>query len=104
MIIVTAATVVAFGSYAVAQRGGGMPAQRAAAPPTCPAGGYASQAYYGNFGQNGGDGNTAYEIASPFTGQDVRDVALSLGMGRSTVLGVKNVIGIQFRADGTIAD
>jgi hypothetical protein len=56
------------------------------------------------FGQNGGDGLTAYEIASPCIGKDVREVAESIGMGRSKLLGVKNVIGIQFRANGTIAD
>jgi hypothetical protein len=54
------------------------------------------------FGQNGGDGNTAYEIASPCIGQDVRDVAESIGMGRNSLLGVKNVIGIIFSADGTM--
>ena len=62
------------------------------------------QAYYAGFGQNGGDGQTAFEIASPCIGKDVREVAESIGMGRSRLLGVKNVIGIQFSADGTMAD
>jgi hypothetical protein len=73
-------------------------------PVTCPANGYGAQAYYGAFGQNGGDGQTAYEVASPCIGKDVREVAESVGMGRNTVLGVKNVIGVQFRANGTMAD
>src|SRR5438132_2692717 len=72
-------------------------------PPTCPPSGYGSQAYYALFGQNGGDGLTAYEIASPCIGKDVREVAESIGMGRSKLLGVKNVIGVQFRANGTMA-
>ena len=55
------------------------------------------------FAQND-DGFTAYEIASPCIGKDVRDVAESIGMGRGKVMGVKNVIGVQFRADGTMAD
>src|ERR1051326_5806062 len=50
------------------------------------------------------DGLTAYEIASPCIGKDVREVAESIGMGRSKLLGVKNVIGIQFKADGTMTD
>jgi hypothetical protein len=73
-------------------------------PPTCPASGYGAQAYYGVFGQNGGDGATAYEVASPCIGKDVREVAESVGMGRAKLLGVKNVIGVQFRVDGTMAD
>ena len=55
------------------------------------------------FAQND-DGFTAYEIASPCIGKDVREVAESIGMGRGKVMGVKNVIGVQFRADGTMAD
>jgi hypothetical protein len=90
----------------VAQEGGGRGGgdQAAAPAPTCPASGYGAQAYYGMFGQNGGDGFTSYEIASPCIGKDVRDVATSIGMGRSGILGVKNVIGVQFRVDGTMAD
>src|SRR5262245_63609602 len=92
----------------VAQDGGGRGAGAGAAPaaaaPTCPASGYGAQAYYGMFGQNGGDGFTSYEIASPCIGKDVRDAATAIGMGRSGVLGVKNVIGVQFRVDGTMAD
>jgi hypothetical protein len=34
----------------------------------------------------------------------VREVAESIGMGRNTLLGVKNVIGIMFSAEGTLAD
>jgi hypothetical protein len=89
----------------IAQRGGGgaTPAAPAAQAPTCPASGYAAQGNYGMFAQND-DGFTAYEIASPCVGKDVRDVAESIGMGRGKVMGVKNVIGVQFRADGTMAD
>src|ERR1051325_2634113 len=83
-------------------RGQGMPT--AGPPPTCPSSGYVAQAYYALFGQNGGDGLTAYEIASPCIGKDVREVAESIGMGRSKLIGVKNVIGVQFKADGTMAD
>jgi hypothetical protein len=72
--------------------------------PTCPPSGYMPQAYYSLFGQNGGDGATAYEIASPCIGKDVREVAESIGMGRNKLLGVKNVIGIMFTATGTLAD
>ena len=82
-----------------AQRG--MPAAPAGPPPVCPASGY-SPAYYALFGQNGGDGNTAYEIASPCIGQDVRDAAVAIGMGRDKLLGVKNVITIMFTAEGTL--
>jgi hypothetical protein len=70
---------------------------------TCAPNGYGAQGYYAMFAQND-DGFTAYEIASPCIGKDVREVAESIGMGRSKLLGVKNVIGIQFRADGTMAD
>ena len=72
--------------------------------PACPPSGYMPQAYYAPFGQNGGDGATAYEIASPCIGKNVRDVAESIGMGRNKLLGVKNVIGIMFSASGTLAD
>ncbi len=86
-------------------RGGrGMPNAAAGPAPTCPASGYGAQAYYAGFGQNGGDGNTAYEIASPCIGKDVREVAESIGMGRNKLFGAKNVIGVQFRADGTMAN
>jgi hypothetical protein len=86
-------------------RGGrGMGAAPTGPAPTCPANGYGAQAYYSGFGQNGGDGQTFYEIASPCIGKDVREVAESVGMGRNKLLGVKNVIGVQFRVDGTMAD
>jgi hypothetical protein len=62
------------------------------------------QTYYALFGQNGGDGLTAYEIASPCIGQEVRDAAVAIGMGRDKLLGVKNVITIMFSAEGTMAD
>jgi len=101
-LIVLAAAMLLTGSAVTAQRG--MANQPAGPPPTCPPSGYMPQAYYAGFGQNGGDGNTAYEIASPCIGQDVRDVATSIGMGRNKLLGVKNVIGIMFSADGTMAD
>ena len=80
---------------------GGAPA---APPPPCPPSGYGAQAYYSLFGQNGGDGATAYEIASPCIGKEVRDVAMSIGMGRNKLLGVKNVITTMFSAEGTLAD
>ena len=101
VIAIAAATLLA-GTALMGQRG--MPNQPAAPPPPCPPSGYMAQAYYAGFGQNGGDGNTAYEIASPCIGQDVREVATSIGMGRNKLLGVKNVIGIMFSADGTMAD
>ena len=94
------------GGALLAQEGGGgrgMGAAPAGPPPTCPASGYGAQAYYAGFGQNGGDGQTAYEIASPCIGKDVREVAESIGMGRNKLMGVKNVIGVQFtgrRDDG----
>jgi len=100
-IIFAAAVILVGGAVVTAQRGGGG-GQPAGPPPTCPASGFATQAYYAQFGQNGGDGNTAYEIASPCIGKDVRDVAESIGMGRDKLLGVKNVIGIIFNADGTM--
>ena len=112
-VIVFAAVTLLTGGALIAQEGGAAPqggrggrgmGGQAITPPTCPANGYGAQAYYGVFGQNGGDGNTAYEVASPCIGKDVREVAESIGMGRNTVLGVKNVIGIQFRGEGTMAD
>lgn len=69
---------------------------------SCPPSGY-SPPYYALFGQNGGDGPTAYEIASPCVGQAVRDAAIAIGMGRNRLLGVKNVITIMFSAEGTFA-
>jgi len=86
----------------IAQRGGGAPPAAAQAP-TCPASGYAVRGNYGMFAQND-DGFTAYEIASPCIGKDVREVAEAIGMGRGKVMGVENVIGVQFKADGTMAD
>jgi len=87
----------------IAQRNGGAPAAAADQAPTCPPSGYAAQGSYGMFAQND-DGFTAYEIASPCVGKDVRDVAESIGMARGKIMGIKNVIGVQFRADGTLAD
>src|SRR5215208_5653023 len=95
------------GGALLAQEGGGgrgMGAAPAGPPPTCPPSGYGAQAYYAGFGQNGGDGQTFYEISSPCIGKDVRDVAEAIGMGRNRLLGVKNIIGVQFRVDGTMAD
>jgi len=105
-VIAVAAVALLAGGVLTAQegRGGRGMAAPAGPPPACPASGYGAQAYYAGFGQNGGDGQTFYEIASPCIGQDVRDVALSIGMGRNSLLGVKNVIGVQFRANGTLAD
>src|SRR3989441_7789503 len=70
--------------------------------PVCPAGGYAPP-MYGVFGQNGGGGQTSYEIASPCIPKEVRDAAEAIGMGRTKPLGVKNVITIMFSAQGTLA-
>ncbi len=89
------------GAALLAQGGGG--AAPAAPAPVCAPNGYGAQGYYAMFAQND-DGFTAYEIASPCIGKDVREVAESIGMGRGKVMGVKNVIGVQFRADGTFAD
>src|SRR5262245_3194848 len=69
----------------------------------CPPGGYAPP-MYGVFGQNGGGGQTSYEIASPCIPKEVRDAAEAIGMGRTKPLGVKNVITIMFSAEGTLAD
>ena len=71
-------------------------------PVVCPAGGYAAP-MYGVFGQNGGGGQTSYEIASPCIPKEVRDAAEAIGMGRTRPLGVKNVITIMFSAEGTLA-
>src|SRR6058998_873352 len=68
----------------------------------CPPGGYAPP-MYGVFGQNGGGGQVAYEIASPCIPKEVRDAAEAIGMGRTKPLGVKNVITIMFSAEGTLA-
>ena len=99
------AAVLLTAASLIAQGGGGAPAAAPAGQqaPTCPPNGYGAQGYYGMFAQND-DGFTAYEIASPCIGKDVREVAESIGMGRGKVMGVKNVIGVQFRADGTMAD
>jgi hypothetical protein len=97
------AALLTAGTFLAQEGGGGRGAAPSGPPPACPPNGYGAQAYYALFGQNGGDGLTAYEIASPCIGKDVREVAESIGMGRSKLLGVKNVIGIQFRADGTLA-
>jgi len=77
-------------------------AQQPAAP-VCPPGGYAPP-IYGVFGQNGGGGQTSYEIASPCIPKAVRDAAEAIGMGRTKPLGVKNVITIMFSAEGSLTD
>lgn len=103
-LIPVAAAVLLMVTAARAQRGMGANQAPVGPPPTCPPSGYMPQAYYALFGQNGGDGNTAFEIASPCIGKEVRDAAESIGMGRSKLLGVKNVITIMFSAKGTMAD
>jgi len=104
-VMIAAVAALLTAAIVVGQEGGGRGmAQPAGPPPPCPANGYGAQAYYAGFGQNGGDGQTAYEIASPCIGKDVREVAESIGMGRNRLLGVKNVIGIQFSAEGSMAD
>ena len=100
VMIIAAGVILVGAAVATAQRG--MGAAPAGPAPTCPASGFMPQAYYQQFGQNGGDGNTAFEIASPCIGKDVRDVAESIGMGRSKLFSIKNVIGILFNADGTM--
>ena len=92
LIVVTAAALLA-GTSAGGQQ---------TAPPSCPPSGYASP-MYGSFGQNGGGGQTAYEIASLCIPQEVRNAAEAVGMGRTKPLGVKNVITIMFSAEGTLA-
>lgn len=104
LVMITAAAL-AIGAGIAAQEGGrGMVRPPAGPPPTCPASGYPAQPYYALFGQNGGDGQTAYEVASPCIGQEVRDAALAIGMGRNKLMGVKSVITIMFSAQGTLAD
>jgi hypothetical protein len=88
-------------SVAALWAGVGAGAQQTA-PPSCPPSGYAPP-LYGVFGQNGGGGQAAYEIASPCIPQEVRDAAEAVGMGRTKPLGVKNVITIMFSAQGTLA-
>ena len=88
---------------ALLAQGGGTAAPAGAPAPVCAPNGYGAQRYYGMFAQND-DGFTAYELASPCIGKDVRDVAESIGMGRGKVMTVTSVIGVQFRADGTMAD
>ena len=99
--IVLSAAACLTGAALLAQgQGGAAPAAQA---PACAPNGYGAQGYYAMFAQND-DGFTAYEIGSPCIGKDVREVAESIGMGRGKVMGIKNVIGVQFRADGTMAD
>ena len=93
-LIAFSLAVVLSGAVIVAQQ----PPQQ-----TCAPNGYGAQGYYAMFAQND-DGFTAYEIASPCIGKDVREVAESIGMGRGKVMTVKSVIGVQFRVDGTMTD
>lgn len=102
LIVVMVAVLLGM-TGAEAQEGPTGRGARETAAPTCPPGGY-SPPYYAMFGQNGGDGQTAYEIASPCIGQEVRVVAEAIGMGRNRLLGVKHVITIMFSAEGTLAD
>lgn len=100
VMFVAAAMLLAAGVVGV-QGGAQMPGvEKPPVSPACPPSGY-SPPYYALFGQNGGDGPTAYEIASPCVGQAVRDAAIAIGMGRNRLLGVKNVITIMFTAEGT---
>ena len=89
-------------ALAVLLAGGALLAQ-GAPQMMCAPNGYGAKGYYSMFVQND-DGFTAFEIASPCIGKDVRDVAEAIGMGRGKVMSVENVIGVQFRADGTMAD
>ncbi len=99
-VIALSVSALLTGAALLAQGGGPAPAGPAQ---TCAPNGYGAQGYYSMFVQND-DGFTAFEIASPCIGKDVREVAESIGMGRGKVMSVKNVIGVQFRADGTMAD
>ena len=101
VIALSVAALLACAALLAQGRGG--TAAPAAQAPACASNGYAAQRSYEMFAQND-DGFTAYEIASPCIGKDVRDVAESIGMGRGKVMTVKSVIGVQFRADGTMAD
>jgi hypothetical protein len=101
-LLLVSVVALVVGASVGAQRG--RPNQPEQPAPACPPNGYMPQPYYGMFGQNGGDGASAYEIASPCIGQEVRAVADSIGMGRSTVLGVRNVIAVMFSVDGTWAE
>src|SRR5438876_4963120 len=92
LIVVTAAAILV-GTSAGAQQPAG---------PSCTPSGYAPP-MYGVFGQNGGGGQTSYEIASPCIPKEVRDAAEAIGMGRNRPLGVKNVITVMFSAEGTLA-
>src|SRR3979490_1141084 len=85
-----------------APRGGSIARGQQTAALACPPDGYAPP-LYGSFGQNGGGGQTAYEIASPCNPQEVRAAAQAVGMGRTQPLGVKNVITIMLSAEGTLA-
>jgi len=100
-VIALSVSALLTGVALLAQGGGG--AAPAGPAQTCAPNGYGAQGYYSMFVQND-DGFTAFEIASPCIGKDVREVAESIGMGRGKVMSVKNVIGVQFRADGTMAD
>ena len=68
----------------------------------CSPTGYAAPSY-NTFGQNGGSGAAAFEIASPCIPDLVVLAAEAVGMGRSRPIGVKNVVTVVFTADGTIA-
>src|SRR5213596_1284318 len=94
LILVTMAAMLLVGTSAGGQQTAAL---------NCPPGGYAPP-LYGSFGQNGGGGQTAYEIASPCIPQEVRDAAEAIGMGRTRPLGVKNVSTIMFSAEGTFAE
>jgi hypothetical protein len=102
VMALSVAVLLSAGALSARQGAGG--AAGAPPAPTCPASGYGAQGYYAMFVQNGGDGFTPFEIGSPCIGKDVREVAESIGMGRGKVMGLKSVIGVQFRADGTMAD
>src|SRR5215468_272714 len=94
MLIMVSAAALWIGTSAEAQQQNTL---------VCPPTGYAPP-MYGVFGQNGGGGQTSYEIASACIPKEVRDAAEAIGMGRTKPLGVKNVITIMFSAEGTLAD
>src|SRR4051812_28912089 len=102
-VIALSVSALLTGAALLAQGPAGTAVPPAGQAQMCGPNGYGIQGSYAMFAQND-DGFTAYEIASPCIGKDVREVAESIGMGRGKVMGIKNVIGVQFRADGTMAE
>src|SRR5258705_6093062 len=96
-VIALSAAALLTGAALLAQGGGGggTGATPAGQPPTCAPNGHGAQGHYAMFAQND-DGFTAYEIANPRIGEDVREDAESIAMGRGEVMRGQDVIGGQF--------